>query len=201
MIRLLQAPWMVSVIGSVLYLATTVVLIHPSKLEGARPHEAPASKTLSAGLEPSWYFRNPEFEQLVDELKQEKEALRAREQMLHDLEARLKVERQEILGVTQEVARLQKEFDQNVVRLKEVEVANLKKLAKLHAAMSPEGSVKIFMELPDEEVVKVMAYMKVDEVGPVLDAMSKAGKPQAQRAALLADRLRKTIPASGAKAS
>ena len=41
--------------------------------------------------------------------------------------------------------RLQKEFDQNVLRVQEEETANLKKLAKVYSAMTPEGAARKFL--------------------------------------------------------
>jgi flagellar motility protein MotE (MotC chaperone) len=91
------------------------------------------------------------------------------------------------------VAQLQFEFDQNLVRVKEEEIPNLKKLAKMYTAMSPEGASAIMRELDDLVVVKVMSFMKEDQSAPLLDAMAREGETQAKRAAAIAEALRKTI--------
>lgn len=189
MIRLLQSPWMVSLIGCLTYLATTVALIQPTKLQGAHAPVADTDPTLG----PSWNFSNPDLDSMVAELKAKKDALDQREQSLNELAARLQAAQQEVFAVTQAVAQLQQQFDANVVRLKSDEAANLRKLAKLHAAMSPQASAAILKELKDEDVAKILAYMKVDEAAAVLQAFSQLGTNEARRAALLSDRLRRTI--------
>ena len=193
MTKIVTSKWMVALIGAVVFLATTALLL-PSAVS---MHRLPVSKPVEekrSSNGPSWAFRNPELDQMVEELRREKAALAAREQQVQQLEARIRVEHESMAAVTQRVARLQMEFDKNVVRLKEQEAANLKRLAKTHAAMSSDGSANILKELADEEVVKILAYLKADEAGPILEAMGRLGKNEARRAAVLSDSLRRTIP-------
>lgn len=194
MMKILKSNWMVALVGAVVYLGTTVLLL-PSASSFQRPPSTRSSDAAANLNGPSWSFRNPALDQMVEELRQEKVALAAREQQFLQLEARIRAEQQNLATATQLVARLQKEFDQNVVRLKEQETTNLKRLAKTHAAMSPEGSANILKELSDEEVTKVLVFLKADEAGPILEAMGRLGKNEARRAAVLSDRLRRILPA------
>lgn len=194
--RLLQSSWMVSLVGCLLYVGTTVALIQPSRLAGARP--AAAGVKPAAAIGPSWDFRDPGFEQMVEDLKAQKEQVSQREQALTELETRLQAERQEIASITQAVWHMQEEFDANALRLKEADSANLKKMARLHAAMSPEASASILRELGDQEAAQILAYMKVDEASAVLEALTRLGKEDAKRAALLSERLRHVVPANPA---
>ena len=130
---------------------------------------------------------------MIEELRTEKEALRARAQQLADWETRLNVERQEILVVTQMVSRLQTELDQSLVRVTEEESANLKKLSKMYAAMSPEGAAKILRESPEDQAVKILTLMKEAESAPLLEAIGQGSQADAKRAALLSSRLRLTL--------
>ena len=107
MTRILQSSWFAVLIGGVLYLATTVLVLNPAKFAGSQPTE---SANRSADDDPSWRFRNPEFNQWVAQIKEEKDSLAAREQHLAELQNRLAAERQEILTVTQTVAQLQTRF-------------------------------------------------------------------------------------------
>lgn len=192
MMAILKSNWMAALLGAVMYLGTTVILLSSTSLHRPPP---PPSETAANLNGPSWSFRNPELDQMVEELRQEKLALAAREQQIGQLEARIRVEQQQLSTATQLVVRLQKEFDRNVVRLKEQETTNLKRLAKTHAAMSPDGSANILKELTDEEVTKILVFLKADEAGPILEAMGRLGKNEARRAAVLSDCLRRTIPA------
>jgi flagellar motility protein MotE (MotC chaperone) len=171
--------------------------LNPSKFAGVQF----ANPDFSAEDDPSWKFRNPEFNQWVAQIKSEKESLDTREQHLNELQTRLNAEMQEISTVTQTVAQLQENFDQNVVRFKAQETDNVKHQAKLIAAMSPEGAVAMLTEMPDDDAVKILFTMKTDEASLILDALSKTGQPQAKRAAQLTERLHQVLPPTPATVS
>lgn len=192
MVKILQSSWTVTIAGGLLYLATTAALFRPGRFE---PISAPSDEATAApNAEASWNFRNPEFEQWVTELKQEREALDQRAQQLQELQKRLDAERQEILTVTQAVHQLQVDFDKNVVRLKEQESANLKHQTKIIGAMSPEGAAAMLNEMPEEQTVALLFTLKPDTSSLILDTLSKMGKTEAKRAAELTERLRKVLP-------
>ncbi len=193
---LFTANWFVALAGSLAYLGTTFVCFRPALFAGLRPEDDGPSPL---PLVESWNFKNPEFEQMVEELKKERESLALREQQLKELEVRLTNERQEIGVVTQAVFRLQRDLETALVRIKQDETPNLKKSAKIHASMSPEGSATILKEQTDEEVLKVLFYLKPAESGPILEAFARLGKTEAQRAALLTERLRRTMEGATAK--
>ena len=92
--------------------------------------------------------------------------------------------------ITQTVSRLQQDFDQQAVRVRETETVNLKKLAKIYSAMSPEGATTILKELPDDQVVKIFLFMKDIETAPILELLAKQGSSEAKRAASISERLR-----------
>jgi len=189
MIRIFQSAWFVALAGCVLYLATTVVVLNPSKFAGVQF----TNPDFSAEDDPSWRFRNPEFNQWVAQIQSEKQNLDLREQQLNELQTRLNAELQEISAVTQTVVQLQGSFDQNVVRFKAQETDNVKHQAKLIAAMSPEGATAMLNEMPDDDAVKILFTMKTDEASLILDALSKKGEPQAKRAAQLTQRLQQVL--------
>jgi flagellar motility protein MotE (MotC chaperone) len=192
MIRTLQSPWVTVLAGCLLYLGTMLTLLHTDKL--ATDREPPSDR--SAADAPSWKFKNPEFDQWIAQMKLEKEALGVREQQLNELQSRLDAERQEITTVTQTVAQLQADFDRNVIRFSAQAADNVKRQAKLVAAMSPEGAAAMFKEMPDDDVVRILFTMKTDEASLILDTISKVGKPEARRAAALTERLRQVLPVS-----
>jgi flagellar motility protein MotE (MotC chaperone) len=156
-------------------------------LKNPAPHETGETRNTTG---PSWEFFNPEVERLVKELAQEKKALALREQQLNELATRLEAERAEITTVTQAVHRLQQEFDRGVLRIREEETANLKKLAKVYATMTPEGAVTILRQMEDEQIVKFMVFMKDGETAPLLENFARQGEAEAKRAAAIMERLR-----------
>ncbi len=186
--KFLQAPVFAMLLGGLAFLLTTFALIQKPLAESAKPRVATEEET-EQGF---WERHDPEVDQLLHELKNEKELLAKRAAELKELETRLAAERAELNQVTQRVAEIQQEFDASVIRIKEEEGPNLKKLAKLYMTMSPEAASAIFRELDDEVVVKLFAIMKEDQSAPLLEAMARGGEEQAKRAASLAEALRKT---------
>ena len=176
-------------LGGIAFLLTTFGLVEKPLKASAHPVENTTEEKV-AGF---WQRHNPEVDQLLKEVQTEREQLIKRAAELRELETRLAAERAEINTITQRVAQLQAEFDQTIIRVKEEEAPNLKKLARLYAAMTPEGASAIMRELDDMVVVKVMSFMKEDQSAPLLDAMAMEGETQAKRAANIAEALRKTV--------
>ncbi|HTH47186.1 MAG TPA: hypothetical protein VMB21_06720 [Candidatus Limnocylindria bacterium] len=193
-----------SILGALLYLGTTFWKLSaitprraPEPVEKAKTivkkHDAPNVPKLV------WDPQNPEVEQLVKELREEKEALAKRESGLNELASRLQVERQEIDRVAQNVQRMQTDFEKSLTKVKGDEVGNLKKLAKMYSNMTPDGAAKIFRELDDDSVGKILLLMKEAEAAAMLEAMAKQGEPEARRAAALSERLRVSSNAAATK--
>jgi flagellar motility protein MotE (MotC chaperone) len=192
MIRLLQSSWLTALTGCLLFLAVMAALLQPSRFEQVRV--AMVEARMPAQEQPSWKFRNPEFEQWVEEIRRQREALALREQQLQELQTRLESERQELNTATQTVYQLQAEFDKSVVRIKDQEAENLKRQAKLMAGMSPEAAAGMVMEMPDDEVVRILFTMKTDEASAILETLSKLGKSEAKFAASITERMRHLLP-------
>jgi len=190
MMRIFQSSWLTVFLGCLLYLGTTAGLLRPKRFAGMQL----VSSEYSTEEDPSWRFKNPEFDQWVAQIKDEREALAVREQQLNEWQTRLDAERQEISTITQTVARLQTDFDRNVIRFRAQEADNVKRQAKLIAAMTPPGATSMLNEMPDDDVVRILYTMKTDEASLILDYLSKAGKAEAKRAADLTARLHQVLP-------
>jgi hypothetical protein len=185
MIKLLTSGWMTASIGAVVYLASTVLIWQTPK----PPPIVKAGPSVHL-VGPSWEFSNPEADQLVSDLKEEKKAVAAREQALNDMAARLDAERAELSQVTQSVRVLQADFDKSVIHVQADETTNLKKLAKVYAEMDPQTAADVLAEMDDVAIVKIMMFMKDGETAGILEALAKKGEPQARRTAMISDRLR-----------
>jgi len=199
MIRILRAPWLTALVGCLIYLGVTAALLRPGRIGVIRSPAPPATVALAPD-EPSWRFRNPDFNQWVEEVRHEKEAIAAREQQLQELEKRVAADRQELTTATQTVAQLQAEFDRNVIRIQDQEVVNLKRQAKVLAGMSPEGAAGLINQMPDDDAVRILYTMKTDEAGAILETLSKMGEAPARRAAVLTERMRRALPPEPAPA-
>jgi flagellar motility protein MotE (MotC chaperone) len=185
---ILKSPWLAGAVGAVLFALTCYLFV--SKPAKSKVEALPVTKTAAA-----WDFRNPELDLIMAELKAQKESLANRENQLKELAVRLQTERQEINQLTQSVYQVQVQFDQNVARVKTEEVANLKKLAKVYSAMTPEGAVAIFKELDDTSIVKIAKFMKEPETAPILEMLAKQGDAEAKRAAGISERIRNSLSA------
>ena len=194
MTRVLQSKWAAVAAGMLVYSSTTWFFLQPQQqLQQVKSElRAAAAAKVAEPAGPSWTFHNPELNQLLAELKAEREALRTKSEQLNELQARLNTERQEICQVTQTVFQLRKELDATVTRVTEAETANLKKLAKVYGTMTPLGAARILKEMDDEQIVKILALMKEAETAPILESFAQGDKQDARRAALLSDRLRLT---------
>ena len=222
LLPLLQSKWLAAALGGVVFLGIASALaLRAAKSLAPAPaaHEAhePAEPAQPKSGEPtaSWGFTNPEIEELVRDLREEKGALAKRREQMLELEVRLRAERDELTALKKELKQLQAEFDQSVTRtqaefdksaakvqddldktvtrVQDEEVANLKKLAKPYAAMDAVAAAGIMRELSDPVVVKIMLFMKETETAPVLEMLAKGGETAAKRAAQISERLRLSV--------
>lgn len=191
--KILQSPWVALLLAMLLYAGSTVLFWRSPqlpKIHVAPEGEEPVIKAPYVNHGPSWDFSNPEVDQLVRELRQERAAIAARSKQLDDLAARLKAEQAELQNATQAVHQLQRDFDLGVTRVKEEESTNLKRLARVYSTMEPDGASAILKQLDESTVVKVLSFMKEDQIAALLSTIARAGDPEAKRVALISERLR-----------
>ena len=193
MLKKLTSPWVGSVVGLISYLAVTAVTWNAATAHLSNAEESDAKKELVERNPFSAAMSTVEIEALVKELRDEREMLSKREKDLNEFSARLRAERDELNQLTQTVHRLQKDFDSSISRVTEEEVGNLKKLAKTYTSMEPEGAAGILKQMDDTSVVKLLAFMKEIESGPILSALAKGGDGEAKRAADLTEKLRLAV--------
>jgi flagellar motility protein MotE (MotC chaperone) len=188
MIKLLQRSWIAAPVGVAAYLGCTVLFWETPK----PPPRAKVADALRV-TGPSWNFNNPEADQLITELRIEKKSVEKREEQLNELAARLQNERLELAQVTQSVHQLQTEFDGSVLRIKDQEVANLKKLAKVYADMAPDTAASVLAEMDNDAVVRILLYVKENETAGILEALAKKGQAQARRTAEISEQVRLSL--------
>jgi flagellar motility protein MotE (MotC chaperone) len=193
--RILLSPGTTVLLGGVTFFLTMFLVLRSVKL--GTP-VLPARQPVAAEDNPSWKYRNPEIDQWISQIKEERDALDLRSEQLKEWEARLAAENREVAMVTQTVTKLQADFDKRVLQFKEQEKDNVKRQLKVVADMSPDGAASMFNAMSDDEVTKLLYLMKPDVSAPILDAMSRRGDAFAARAAALANRLRDvmSVPAT-----
>ncbi len=184
--KLLSNTWVSALAGAIVYLVSTVVFWQKPSLPPRQPYVTDILPTVG----PSWEFNNPEADQLISELKNERKIVEIRSQQLDDLEKRLNTEREEVAQVIQSVRQLQTNFDKSVLHIKEDETVNLKKLAKVYSAMTPDGAAGVLEQLDNEAMVKILLYLKDDETAAILESISKKSPAASRRAAQISEQIR-----------
>ena len=190
--KIIQSPATVLLLGGIIFFATMFAVISGVHFGAVN---APEKVAVSASDDPSWKFHNPEMDQWVTQMKDEREALTLRAQQLKEWEAQLNAQGKELSTVTRAVSNVQAQFDKRVVLFTEQEKENAKKQVKVIAGMTPDGAAAMLGEMSDPEVTKLLYAMKNDLAGGILDAISKQGPVQAKRAALLAQKLKDVMNA------
>jgi flagellar motility protein MotE (MotC chaperone) len=192
--KFLRSTWFVAMIALVLGvgLQTYVLLSHVEEL-GASADAARRGPTNVPPSRIDWDFLSPEMEQLHQELKERVAAVGRREEDLQDYEKRLKAERAEIEKLKREIELVREDLSNRLIEIEVSEQKNLKTLAATYSGIEPTAALSIFQEMDDEMVVKILAFMKPDLVGPILAEMARTKDGDgtlAGRAAALSYKLR-----------
>jgi len=186
----------VTLLGVLSYLGTTVALLQPSRLHlTPAPHGEEEEPPLIVGEnhDASWNYSNPEIDRLVVDLHRARAEVEKQRHELDALAARLQNERHEISQVTNLVHQMQADLDRSVLYIRKNEEANLKRLAKLYTAMTAKGALTILRQFEDDKIVKIFFFMKEADSAALIEALAKEGPENLHRAATLADRLRLTM--------
>lgn len=189
--KFLQSPLFAAVLGGVLFLLTSAFLTTQGVATAIHAEEEPATHANIRGA--SWDFFNPELDQIVADLKTERDTLATREKQLTELATRLKAERAELDDALKGIKKIQEQVDKNLFRIKDDEAGNLKKLAKMYTAMEPASAARIMRELDDTILVKILTLMKEPETALVLESLSRMGEAETRRAAAISESLRSAV--------
>lgn len=161
---------------------------HASELRQVEAHD-PTGLTLVR--DNRWDGWTDEITRLVEALGSERARLEERALELDELEKRMASERNELRRLRDDVDERRRRFSAMVAEIEIAEVKNLRDLARTYSSMSPAGAGRIFSQMEDEMVVKILFFMKPDAVAPVLEEMARAADAtEARRAAGLSQRLR-----------
>jgi len=191
--KLLRSNWIIAVLGIFLGVGTQLVVLlwRATEIE-IEPAEA-VVEPHAAIDRIAWSFLTPEIENLSGELRTRLEAVAVREEELNDYALRLKAERAEIEKLKRDMEIMRNDLSNVFTNVSVSEQKNLKTLAATYTNLSPAAALAIFQEMDDEMVVKILAFMKPDPVGQILQEMAQTkdgGGTLAGRAAELSNRLR-----------
>lgn len=193
MSRILSAPWFLAVLALALTLGTQYAAL---KLYWEELFPESAKVLILKQKDPSplhWSFSSVEIDRLQRELREGMETVERRSRELDEYAVRVENDRIQVEEIKASVAKLRQDLMDSVIKLEATEVKNLKTLAKTYAVLEPAATVRIFGELDDPTVVKIMFFMKPEMVGELFQEMALQDAQDTklvERAARLSDMLR-----------
>ena len=195
--KMLTSGWGIAFIAMLLNIGTTLAMLLPAIAALQDPAIDIPEKTPMT--ERMWGFKTEAVDELIKELKSEREKLDTDQKGVLAVQSQNAAEREELEKVRAEIVAMRAEIDGQVVQIQEQELKNLKTVAQTYSAMNPSAVVTIFREMDENMSVKVLSFMKADKVGPILGEMSKvvdaaSGESMAKRAARITDKLRLLKP-------
>jgi len=163
------------------------------------PSVADVAATVQAAGYAYWNFHSSEVSRMIRDLADERNALRQKEADLAAEEARVKSERSENERLREDITRSRNELSEYIIQVKAGETQRLREEVGILNTMTPEAIVALLNEKSDRDVVKLLAQMKPDAVGQILESMmalpAEPNKPTPQkRAATLLEMLRRYRP-------
>jgi hypothetical protein len=155
-----------------------------------------------------WDFYTTEIDNLVNELKTERENYQKKAKDFAAVELRIATEKKELVRIREEIEKMRSELTEKTTEMQASEKTNVRNLSRTYSNMKPTQAVAIISEMSDANIVKILALMKPDIQAKILAEMAKtpdgstaAGSGNATlapRAAKLSDQLRllKQAPAN-----
>jgi hypothetical protein len=197
---LLRSTWFIAVLALVLGLGTEAAVI-AWRLERLGPATTAPDPFAAPGTI-AWSFLTPDLEDLRAELHQRLDEVAARERELATYDLRLRAERAEMEKLKRDLEQMRTAIGTTITEVQAAEQKNLKSLAATYSNVSPAAALAIFREMEDEMVVKILAFMKPDPVGQILEEMTRTKDGDgslAARAATISNKLRllRQVPADG----
>jgi flagellar motility protein MotE (MotC chaperone) len=187
----LKSPWILAVLGILLGTGTiaAVLVMKMGKLEIAQP-ELVAEKIPDRI---QWNFLTPAIEEMRADIESRLDSVNERETELKEYSVRLQAERAEIEKLTRDLEGMRAALADTFFEIQSTEEKNLKILETTYTGLSPTAALAIFREMDDETVVKILAFMKPEPVGRILEEMTQTTEGEdtlAGRAAVISNKLR-----------
>jgi flagellar motility protein MotE (MotC chaperone) len=189
----LWGPIIIAIILGIATSAGVLLWRLPKLQEEAVP--AAVQKTKISSQSKDWDFYSAEIDNLVKELRTERENYDKKNKDLAAVEMRIETEKKELLRIRAEIERMREDLSRITTELQNSEKTNIRSLARTYSNMKPSEAVAILAEMSDTNIVKMLALMKADVVARILGEMAKTNDgsgnaTMAARAARLSDQLR-----------
>lgn len=190
--QILANKWIVPIVAMVLTLTVSTIRTY-SYLDGTLKAYAASFRHEDVDHFVYWTFHTQELQQMIDTITEKKLDLEKREEAIKAREAQIDARTKEFTDLKAQVESLRDGISTVLVVSKAEEMKNLKALSATYANMNPDAAVGVLNEMDENTVVKLLALMKADTVGPIFEAMARVPGQEGQmraRIARLSEKLR-----------
>ncbi|MEI8284778.1 MAG: hypothetical protein WCG52_07280 [bacterium] len=204
-----DSNWMPIIAAVILGIATSAGVLMwrlPSITASSTPVESHTPSTIKTKItsqSKDWDFYTTEIDNLVNELKTERENYQKKAKDFAAVELRIATEKKELVRIREEIEKMRSELTEKTTEMQASEKTNVRNLSRTYSNMKPTQAVAIISEMSDANIVKILALMKPDIQAKILAEMAKTSDGSgnatlAPRAAKLSDQLRllKQAPAN-----
>jgi len=204
-----DSNWMPIIAAVILGIATSAGVLMwrlPSITASSTPVESHTPSTIKTKItsqSKDWDFYTAEIDNLVNELKTERENYQKKAKDFAAVELRIATEKKELVRIREEIEKMRSELTEKTTEMQASEKTNVRNLSRTYSNMKPTQAVAIISEMSDANIVKILALMKPDIQAKILAEMAKTSDGSgnatlAPRAAKLSDQLRllKQAPAN-----
>ena len=196
-----DSNWMPVIAAVILGIATSAGVLMwrlPSITASSTPVESHTPSTIKTKItsqSKDWDFYTAEIDNLVNELKTERENYQKKAKDFAAVELRIATEKKELVRIREEIEKMRSELTEKTTEMQSAEKTNVRNLSRTYSSMKPTQAVAIISEMTDANIVKILALMKPDIQGKILAEMAKTSDGSgnatlAPRAAKLSDQLR-----------
>ena len=171
--HLLSSKVIFVILGGLIYIGVTMwtLFISIGEFEFKPNQKADGTQIgMTPNLDgPSWNFRNPEMDLLVQDLYKRAKDIEKKEKDLRLLQARVQNDIDQLSSITNRMRNLQDEFERSATALTKNEEQNIKSLLGLFKTLEPEQIGTILEEMSNQKIAKIFRLLKPAEFGPVVE--------------------------------
>ena len=177
--------WLPILAAIILGIATSAGVLMwrlPSITESVTPSTASTPSTIKTKItsqSKDWDFYTAEIDNLVNELKTERESYEKKKSDFAAVELRIATEKKELTRIRVEIEKMRSELSAQTTEMQSSEKTNVRNLSRTFSNMKPEQAVAIISEMTDSNIVKILSLMKPDIQARILAEMAKTLDPLA----------------------
>lgn len=136
---------------------------------------------------------------LMDDLQNEREAIRRKENELQGRENLLQIQQKNLEQLKTDLQQLQGKLEETTVRTVQSEQVNLKRLAQVYGKMESESVATLLAKMETDRAASILRLLNERQAGAVMAAAVSSGTNGAKNAAAWSDSIRRMAAEQPAK--